>query len=85
MDNFEIKNDIFYAIDQKGVAVLNRKDNSHTFINYPEAAVWLVLSEKHETGRSFEMLRAILNSNETDTQAFIRQLMNKWRNLNLIY
>jgi len=76
--NFKIKRHILFTVDQKQVIIINTKGKSHLIINYPEAAVWCVLIEKHITEKTTRMLMAVLMKNEADTTEFIGKCLKKW-------
>jgi len=81
---FELNSDIIYAIDVKGISVVYQKELTHIFIQYPEAAVWSVLIENYGKSKSIQMLKSILGKNQTDTERYIRQCIENWKQLNII-
>ena len=85
MNNFKINNDIFFAIDLNGIAIVNKNNNTHLFIKYPEAAIWSVLIENYEMKKSKQMLQAILGKNKKDTNQDISQCLEKWKDLKLVH
>lgn len=85
METFRIRENVEYATDINGVAVVNKTDNSHTFIRYPEAAVWLVLAENDDMKRSGSMIKAITGKNNSDLHTFLSDCLTNWRKINLIY
>jgi hypothetical protein len=84
MKSFKLRNDIIYAVDTKGVFVVDRAGNIHLLIDYPEAAVWSVLINNYGVKKSTRMISAILDRDEADAGIFIRHCLRKWQQLNLI-
>jgi hypothetical protein len=84
MNSFNLNSEILFATDLKGFAIVNQKNGSHLFIQYPEAAVWAVLVERLEMEKSRQMLQAILGKSEADTGRYINRCLKKWKRLNLI-
>ena len=78
-NNIKISDGVIYAIDATGVAIINKLDNSHFFISYPEAAVFLVLIENYDMKKSKQMLQAVLGMNKTDTSRYVSQCIKKWK------
>jgi hypothetical protein len=83
MINLKLKQNICYAIDLKGIVVINKTNEINLFIKYPEAAVWSVLIGDN-TGKAAEMLMAILQTNKVETTSYIDQCLANWRKLNII-
>ena len=83
--NFSIKEHIKYAVDLKGVSILNKETNDTRFIGYPEASIWLLFCEDHGREKSVKMLSAILNKTEIDTVDFIEDYLIILGNEGLIY
>jgi hypothetical protein len=77
-------NDLLYAIDLKGIALVNKKTKHHIFIEYPEAAVFLVLFENHSIEKSNKMLQSILGKNKKATGIFINICLRKLMVLNIL-
>jgi len=84
MKKFNLNTGVLFTVDVKGIAVVNKVDNTHLFINYPEAAVWSVLVENKPGLKPVEMLGAILGKNRIETVEYIEQCLEFWRSLNLI-
>jgi hypothetical protein len=84
MKKFTVCNDIFFASDLKGIALVNKKSGFHFFIEYPEAAVWSVLAGGYNMKKTEIMLQAILNKNVTDTKSFIGRCLQNWRSADII-
>lgn len=84
MNSFNLNSEILFVTDLHGIAIVNQKNGSHFFIQYPEAAVWAVLVERHEMEKSGQMLQAILSKSKVDTGLFVSRCLKKWRRLNLI-
>jgi hypothetical protein len=84
MRHFIINQDILYAIDTIGIVIINTKDSSAAFLNYPEAAVWSVLIENKDFIKSTKMLQSILNQDLEKTKVYIDKCLNRWAELNLI-
>ncbi len=84
MNNFNINKDIQYVADLKGVAVLNTKENINTFMEYPEAAVWLVFIEGHKLKKTHKMLEAIIGANQAETMEYMNKCIDNWKNTGLI-
>ena len=84
MDDSNINKDIWYAVDLKGVAVLNKIRNNNLFIEYPEAAVWLIFVEGHKKKKSQQMLEAILGKNKAETKVYINECISSWKNAGII-
>lgn len=83
ISGIEINDEVFYAIDIKGVAIINKKDNTHFFIPYPDAAIFSVLIENYEMEKSKHMLQAILGRGKAETDWYISQCIKKWKDLNI--
>jgi hypothetical protein len=84
MNIFKLREGTVYAFDLNGIAILNKKVQTHFLIGYPEAAIWSVLSGNYGRRKSVEMLKAILGKDEEATTAIIEQCITKWKSLNLI-
>jgi hypothetical protein len=84
MNSFKLNEETVYAFDQNGIAVLNKKSQTHFLIGYPEAAIWSVLSENYGSKKSVEMLKAILGKDEEETTSIIDRYTTEWKSLNLI-
>jgi hypothetical protein len=84
MSDFKLHRDTRFAIDLKGIAVVNKEIGAHLFIDYPEAAVWSILLETSEKKKSIEMLRAILGKSTSETNLYIAKCIMKWKKLNIL-
>jgi hypothetical protein len=84
MNTFKVKSNILFAVDLKGIAIVNRNNGAHYFINYPEAALWSVLIENHGMEKSEKMIQAVIGKNEKETKIYIGQLLASWRNSDII-
>jgi len=84
MNSFELTSELLFATDLNGIAIVNQKSGSHLFIQYPEAAVWAVMVERHEIEKSVQMLQAILSKSKADTARTINRCLKKWQRINLI-
>jgi hypothetical protein len=84
MHDFKLDKSVLFTIDLKGIAVVNKEKSTKLIIKYPEAAVWLVLIEKHSVEKAKQMLRAILSKSEFETGKYIRHCIKHWKQLGLI-
>jgi|WetSurMetagenome_2_1015567.scaffolds.fasta_scaffold27073_4 hypothetical protein len=82
--SFKINDGVYYTIDTMGVAILDKRNNNHFFLLYPEAAVFSMLFGSHNKTISRQMLQVILDKTKVDTERFIGCCINKWRDLNII-
>ena len=83
MDKLKINKNIKYTIDLKGVAITDTQKNN-VFLEYPEAAVWLVLAKEYNANKSLQMLEAILNKNKDETKKYTNKCINKWKKSSFI-
>ena len=84
MTDYIINKAIIYTIDLKGAAIVNTKDSNSIFLEYPEAAVWLIFVEGHELKKSGRMLEAILGKGEAEIKEYTKQCINNWKAIGLI-
>jgi hypothetical protein len=84
LNNLEISNDVLFAVDLQGIALVNEMTGRCEFIKYPEAAVWLLLIDNNDRERMELMLQAILGKNENDTKLFINLCLEKWKDLFIV-
>jgi len=82
--DIKFNNNVFYAIDTRGVAIINKEDSSHFFISYPEAAVFSVLVENNDLKKSEEMLQAVLDRSRSETNRFVNRCIEKWEDQDII-
>ena len=82
--NIKFNENVFYAIDTKGVAIINKEDSSHFFFTFPEAAVFSILVENNDIEKSNKMLQAVLDWKEPETSQYIDNIMSKWKGQNII-
>ena len=73
-----------YTVDVKGVAVIDYKNNSQKFLEYPEAAVWCILIDSRDQKNSVKKLKVILAKSENETNVYIDNCVDSWRNCGLI-
>lgn len=85
MSNIKINKNILFTIDLTGVAIINKENDHHLFITYPEAAVFSVIIENSDINKSNLMLQAILDKNEPETSRFINQCLKKWKDINIFH
>lgn len=84
MNKFQLHTEVCYTIDISGVSVLNKKTQKNTFITYPEAAVWLVLNQKYAQEISINLIGALLDDIEADSQQYMNNCISKWKDLGLV-
>jgi hypothetical protein len=80
----KLRKNIISATDLNGISLVNKKDSTHLFIEYPEAAVWSILIKNQELKKSVKMLQAILDKNEDDTHIYICQCLKTWKESKII-
>jgi hypothetical protein len=85
MNSFRLNVDTIFVIDITGISIVNKKNYSQTFIAYPEAAVWAVLTEKYHMSKSIQMVMAILDKPESETISFIHNCLKEWKKLNILH
>jgi len=81
---YKINFDVLFTVDTDGVSVINKQTHEHKVIKYPDAAVWLVLANKHSQQKSFEILKSVLGRKPGETKEFISRCIETWENENLI-
>jgi hypothetical protein len=81
MSNFRLKNNALFAIDNNGIAIIDKNAGNHYFVQYPDAAVLALLIENHSEDKLILMLQSILGKNPSDTKEFIHQCLNKWEQI----
>jgi hypothetical protein len=84
MEGFELNDGTLYTIDDKGVSVINKNREEGLFIQYPEAAVWLILVQEYNHQKSLKLLVAILNENEEYCVSLINKCLLLWREMGLL-
>jgi hypothetical protein len=84
MTNFKMTPVVHFTIETNCIAIVNKINGTHEFIHYPEAAVWSVLIQNHETGKAARMLQAILEKDEPETNQYICLCLKKWKDQNFI-
>ncbi len=80
MDKFEINSSVSYVIDTTGVSLLNNETGKSYFLEYPEAAVWLVFAEGHNSKKALQMLESILDRPAKEIGSMVKQNFNFWHN-----
>jgi hypothetical protein len=81
MNNFRLKINPLFAIDNNGIAIIDKNAGNHYFVQYPEAAVLALLIENHNEDKLVLMLQSILGKNHYDTKDYIQQCLNKWEQI----
>jgi|OpeIllAssembly_1097287.scaffolds.fasta_scaffold121450_2 phage gp37-like protein len=83
-ENIKFNDNISYAIDTIGVAIINKEDNRHFFLHYPDAAVFSVLVENNNVKKSKEILQAVLGKNKPETSRFVDDIIANWKDQKII-
>lgn len=83
MIEFNIKEQVTHAIDVKGVAIL-KNHREGTFIEYPEAAIWLLLMGEKNKNIALEQVKAVLFDID-NPEEFVKNCLNNWREADLLY
>ncbi len=84
MKTFKLKGSTRYAIDLKGAAVINSRLNVFRFIEYPEAAIWLVLANGYHNEQATQMLVYILGISREEVIQAMDCHLREWKKLSLI-
>lgn len=82
--SLQIRQGIKYAIDLKGVSIAYPAKNLNFFLEYPEAAIWLIMSHRNGTKNTLEMLAAILGCDKVKTENYIKHCLENWKSAGLI-
>jgi len=84
MPGFKIKQGVQYAIDLKGVSIVYPEKDMDLFLDYPEAAIWLVMAGQNRIKNTLKMLDAILGIEKAKTVDLINHCLENWKTAGLI-
>jgi hypothetical protein len=82
--NFKLRDHILFTIDYKSISVVNKNNGNHVIINYPDAAVWSILTENHNKEKTTLMLKSVLGKSKSDTMRYIGKCLRKWKELEIL-
>jgi len=83
MYNFQLSPDVGYTIDIKGVAIIKNGEQSY-FIEYPQAAVWLLFANKPDQKIAMKQIRAVLSGYDNDLEQYVMGYLKTWKKADLI-
>jgi hypothetical protein len=84
MKKVEFNDELYYAIDSKGVAIINKNDKRSIFLEYPDAAIFCILLEHNRVSISRQMLQAILGKSRAETDQYLNNCLEKWKTQKII-
>jgi hypothetical protein len=79
MENFKLKSNILFTVDQQRIVLVNKERCTSMIIEYPEAAIWSVMIENHHPAKATLMLMPVLHKSESETKELIDQCGKKWK------
>jgi len=82
--NFKPGRNILFVVDYKCISIVNKDTGDHLTLNYPDAAIWAILIEKHNKLQTTQMLMSVLEKTPIDTISHIEECLKQWKEKDLI-
>ena len=79
MDSFKPYESLLFAVDLKGVGIVNPENGRSRFVEYPEAVVWLLYHEGHEGKDLVSMVSLITGETDEETERFVSRVLTELR------
>lgn len=84
MENFKLKRNILFTVDQQRIVLVNKEKCTSMIIEYPKAAIWSVMIENHNPAKAILMLMSVLHKSESETKELIDQCKKKWKESGIV-
>jgi hypothetical protein len=67
-----------WAVDIRGIALVNQATGTTRFLKYPQAAIWDLIARNYPYAHTIRMLQAITTLQEAEVQAILRESLDTW-------
>ena len=75
----KVNPNISWVIETKGILVIDKGNSVNTFMSYPKAAVWSVITKHGINPKSINILSAVTNMSADDTILFVDSCLREWK------
>lgn len=74
---YRLADHISWVVEQQGILLIDRRTNRHTWLSYPEAAIWDLVARKIPEKRLLRMLAVISATNEREAAKLLQRCLEK--------
>jgi len=69
---------VVWSVERKGVLLLNQNSGSILHLDYPQAAVWNLISKSYSFDQTIPMLCAIASMNTAQAKQLVVESLDVW-------
>ena len=75
---YECADSTRWAVETRGIALVNQETEATCFLKYPQAAIWDLIARNYPYTSIIRMLQAITSLQEAEVQAILLKSLDTW-------